>query len=222
MSPRVFTRIFTCKIRLRYAKNEPLKSGGDFIQLFIRLLTLKHGFFNVARRGSDSEGNLWSQDHSQPLSAEQDLLSRNHKIRGSYYGMCPEFLFTLSKLMSLLSEVDDPSTIDPNVIQWHAWQDMLLWEKRQIDSGIQSTCVQVRCNQECSRWRHRNFSLGLEKWQPYDQPPRYVLVDCAASLDSKQKNNRTMRSEHHGSEEHIRSPRNAFAPFFNERGIPEI
>ena len=85
------------------------------------------GFFNVARRGSDSEGNLWSQDHSQPLSAEQDLLSSNHKIRGSYYGMCPEFLFTLSKLMSLLSEVDDPSTIDPNVIQWHAWQDMLLW-----------------------------------------------------------------------------------------------
>ena len=75
------------------------------------------GFFNVARRGSDSEGNLWSQDHSQPLYAEQDLLSTNHKIRGSYYGMCPEFLFTLSKLMSLLSEVDDPSTIDPNVIQ---------------------------------------------------------------------------------------------------------
>ena len=45
------------------------------------------------------------------------------KIRGSYYGMCPEFLFTLSKLMSLLSEEDDrpdPSTIDPNVIQLHA------------------------------------------------------------------------------------------------------
>ena len=37
------------------------------------------GFFNVARRGSDSEGNLWSQDHSQQLSAEHDLLSSNHK-----------------------------------------------------------------------------------------------------------------------------------------------
>ena len=63
--------------------------------------------------------------YGRKITANRYLRSRIYyraitKIRGSYYGMCPEFLFTLSKLMSLLSEEDDrpdPSTIDPNVIQ---------------------------------------------------------------------------------------------------------
>ena len=84
-----------------------------------------------------------------------------------------------------------------------------------------------KCLSQFGAFLHMDLLLNLSILATFHGPINFDNVNKSsgsqnASLDSKQKNNRTTAKSQKNIEEHIRSPRNAFAPFFNERGIPEI